>query len=57
MGDRLSDNRYLANCFRLFMHALACNLLVQLRRLVADAPQPPRVEPDMPVEARSPRQK
>jgi hypothetical protein len=57
MGDRLSDHRYLANCFRLFMHALACNLLVRLRRLVADPPQPPRVEPEMPVEARSPRQK
>jgi hypothetical protein len=57
MGDRLSDHRYMANCFRLFMHALACNLLVRLRRLVADPPPPPRVEPDMPVEARSPRQK
>lgn len=57
MGDRLSDHRYMANCFRLFMHALACNLLVRLRRLVADPPQPPLVEGDLPVEARSPRQK
>jgi hypothetical protein len=57
MGDRLSDHRYLANCFRVFMHALAANLLVRLRRLVADPPPPPQVEPDLPVEARSPRQK
>lgn len=57
LGDRLSDHRYMANCFRLFMHALACNLLVRLRQLVADPPQPPRVEGDVPVEARSPRQK
>jgi hypothetical protein len=57
MGDRLSDHRYLANCFRVFLHALAANLLVRLRRLVADPPQPPRVEPEMPVEARPPRQK
>jgi len=57
LGDRLSDHRYMANCFRVFMHALACNLLVRLRRLVADPPQPPGVEGDLPVEARSPRQK
>ncbi len=57
LGDRLSDHRYLANCFRLFLHTLACNLLVRLRRLVADPPSPPKVEPDMPVEARSPKQK
>jgi hypothetical protein len=52
-ADRLSDHRYLANCFRLHMHTLACNLLVRLRRLVADPPPPPRVEPDLPLEARS----
>lgn len=57
MGDRLSDHRYLANCFRVFLHALAANLLVRLRRLVADPPLPPRVEGDVPLEARSPRQK
>lgn len=38
LGDRLSDHRYLANCFRLFLHALAVNLLVRLRRLVATPP-------------------
>ena len=40
--DRLSDHRFLANLFRLYLHALALNLLVRLRRLVAD-PMP--VEP------------
>jgi hypothetical protein len=50
-------HRYMANCFRVFLHALAANLLVRLRRLVADPPPPPRVEGDVPVEARSPRQK
>lgn len=57
MGDRLSDHRYMANCFRMFLHALAANLLVRLRQLVADPPPPPMVEPEMPVEARSAKQK
>jgi hypothetical protein len=57
LGDRLSDHRYMANCFRVFLHALAANLLVRLRQLVADPPPPPQVEPDMPVDARSPKQK
>src|SRR5271154_4863071 len=34
--DRLSDHRFMANLFRLYLHALALNLLVRLRRLVAD---------------------
>jgi hypothetical protein len=56
-ADRLSDHRYLANCFRLMMHTLAHNLLVCLRRLIAAPPAPPRVEPDLPLEARTPHQK
>ena len=56
-ADRLSDHRYLANCFRLMMHTLAHNLLVRLRRLVALPPAPPPVTPDLPLEARSPHQK
>jgi hypothetical protein len=32
--DRLSDHRFCANYFRLYLHALAMNLLVRLRRLV-----------------------
>jgi hypothetical protein len=34
--DRLSDHRFVANYFRLYLHALAMNLLVRLRRQVAD---------------------
>ena len=37
-GDRLSDHRYMANLFRLYMHAAALNLLVRLRSCVADPP-------------------
>src|SRR5271165_89599 len=33
--DRLSDHRFLANYFRLYLHAAAMNLLVRLRRGVA----------------------
>jgi hypothetical protein len=33
--DRLSDHRFLANYFRLYLHALALNLLVRFRRRVA----------------------
>jgi hypothetical protein len=44
--DRLSDHRFLANFFRLYLHAAAMNLLARLRREVAD---PPAVS-DLPVE-------
>ena len=37
-ADRLSDHRYMANCFRMFLHCLANNLLVSLRRKIADPP-------------------
>ena len=33
--DRLSDHRFVANYFRLYLHAAALNLLVRLRREVA----------------------
>lgn len=56
-ADRLSDHRYMANCFRLMMHTLAYNLLVRLRRLVAAPPDPQPLDPDLPLEARSPQQK
>jgi len=55
--DRLSDHRYMANLFRLMMHVLAYNLLVRLRRLVADPPAPLPEPDDVPPEARRPRQK
>jgi hypothetical protein len=35
-GDRLSDHRYFANLFRLYLHATAHNLLVHMRRRVVD---------------------
>jgi hypothetical protein len=47
--DRTSDHRFVANCFRLYLHAVALNLLVRLRRALADPPPPP--EPDQPAEA------
>jgi DDE family transposase len=41
-GDRLSDHRFLANYFRLYLHVAALNLLVRVRQVVAvPAPTPP----------------
>jgi hypothetical protein len=34
--DRLSDHRFVANCFWLYLHAAAMNLLVRLRRFIAE---------------------
>lgn len=48
-GDRLSDHRFLANFFRLYLHAFALNLLVLLRRTVAQAP-PTTAELGLPAE-------
>lgn len=39
--DRLSDHRYMANCFRMFLHCLAHNMLVSLRRQIAAPPEEP----------------
>jgi hypothetical protein len=47
--DRLSDHRFVANYYRLYLHAAALNLLVRLRREIA-APSP-APEGDVPVEA------
>jgi hypothetical protein len=47
--DRLSDHRFMANYFRLYLHAAALNLLVRLRREIADPPPPHTVSPQ-PVE-------
>lgn len=38
-ADRLSCHRFVANYFRLQLHAAALNLMVRLRRLVADPPE------------------
>ena len=37
-ADRLSDHRYMANCFRMFLHGLSHNLLVSLRQAIANPP-------------------
>src|SRR5215467_10903602 len=42
--DRLSDHRFVANFFRLYLHAAAMNLLVRLRRFIAE-PLPVPVPP------------
>jgi hypothetical protein len=34
--DRLSDHRFVANYFRLYLHAVAMNLLARLRRFIAE---------------------
>jgi hypothetical protein len=47
--DRLSDHSFMANLFRLYLHAMAMNLLVRLRREIADPPPAPPGE--IPVEA------
>jgi hypothetical protein len=44
-ADRLSDHRYMANCFRMFLHCGAHNLLVALRQKIASPPELPEQEP------------
>ncbi len=50
MADRLSDHRYFANLFRLYLHAAAYNLLVRMRQLV-EVPLPQVVAAEVPTEA------
>lgn len=50
-SDRLSDHRYFANLFRLYLHALSYNLLVRMRQVVEAPPPPPSAAPDVPEEA------
>jgi hypothetical protein len=49
-ADRLSDHRYFANLFRLYLHTAAYNLLVHMRHVVVDPPPAPPSQ-DMPTEA------
>lgn len=49
--DRLSDQRSCANPFRLYRHALAMNLPVRLRRLVADPPPAAPAASEVPAAA------
>jgi hypothetical protein len=48
-ADRLSDHRFMANFFRLYLHAAALNLLVQLRHAVV-LPSPTAAELGLPAE-------
>ena len=48
-ADRLSDHRFLANYFRLYLHAAALNLLVQIRHAQA-RPAPTAAELGLPAE-------
>jgi hypothetical protein len=52
-ADRLSDHRFLANFFRLYLHAAALNLLVRLRRAVV---QPPPTCAELGLPAEPPRE-
>jgi len=49
--DRLSDHRFVANYFRLYLHAAAMNLLVRLRRFIAEPlpALPPQAETASPT--------
>jgi hypothetical protein len=40
-ADRLSDHRFLANFFRLYLHAAALDLLVRLRHVIVQVPPGP----------------
>jgi len=55
-ADRLSDHRFMANYFRLYLHCLAANLLARVRALVADPP-PPDPPSDLPIEALAGRER
>jgi hypothetical protein len=56
LADRLSDHRYFANLFRLYLHTAAYNLLVHMRRAAADPPHEPTGD-GVPVEALAGRQR
>lgn len=49
-ADRLSDHRYFANLFRLYLHTAAYNLLVRMRHAVVDPP-PSSPAQELPLEA------
>jgi len=49
-ADRLSDHRYFANLFRLYLHTLSYNLLVRMRHEVA-GPLPENPHEEIPSEA------
>ena len=53
-ADRLSDHRFMANFFRLYLHAAALNLMIKLRRTAALPQRTPKqvgLEDRVPAEA------
>jgi hypothetical protein len=50
-SDRLSDHRYFANLFRLYLHAAALNLLIHFRHVAADPPPTSATHEEIPTEA------
>ncbi len=50
-ADRLSDHRYMANLFRLYLHCASHNLLVRLRQQVAAPPSAAIVDSSLSIEA------
>ena len=52
LADRLSDHRFMANYFRLYLHCAAANLLARLRGVTADPPAVAQ-DQDVPTEALS----
>jgi Transposase DDE domain group 1 len=45
-GERLSDHRFMANLFRLYLHTVALNLIIRMRRELPDAaPEDRRAAP------------
>ncbi len=55
-AEALSDHRYFANLFRLYLHSAAYNLLVRMRRAVTDPPHESNGKA-IPVEALAGRQR
>lgn len=53
-ADRLSDHRYMANLFRVMLHVIAANLLVELRSMIAEPPEALPSPDDLPLEVRTP---
>ncbi|MFN5299231.1 MAG: transposase [Planctomycetaceae bacterium] len=45
-ADRLSDNRFMAHFFRLYLHVTALNLMVRLRQATA-SPEPAPSDPEV----------
>jgi hypothetical protein len=56
LADRLSDHRYFANLFRLYLHTAAYNLLARMRHRLASPPSEPK-ENEVPTEAFSGRRR